>query len=171
MGSHWVGHNWSDLAVAAAGQKGPRDRKITLDFLGRCILITAVFRSEKSFSEVVRGRHENRIVREIQCHRFWEWNTSIFQKLKKARKIESLREPLERNVANTFRPVRSLLDFYIAFKRTNLCCFKSTKFSLLCHSGNREPIQWKAVMHSVKIISILTCWNLFSRMLPSYCHN
>lgn len=58
---------------------------------------------------------------------------SIFQKLKKAReKIESPGAS-RRNVANTFRPVRSLLDFYIAFKRTNLCCFKSTKFSLLCH--------------------------------------
>ena len=130
--------------------------------MGGWIPITGVFRSEKSLSEVVRGRHEDRrIVREIQHHRLWEWrkgprNTSVFQKLKKARKIESPLEWLERNVANSFRPVRSLLDFYIASKRTNLCCFKSTKFSVLCHSGNRELIQWRAVTPSVKIISILT---------------
>lgn len=131
-----------------------------------------MFRSEKSLSEVVRERHENRrIVRELQCHWLWEWNINVFQKLKKARKRESPLEPLESNVANTLRLVRSLLDFYIAFKRTNLCCFKSTKFSVLCHSGNRELIQWRAAMHSVKIISILTSWNLLSRVLPSSCHN
>lgn len=131
-----------------------------------------MFRSEKSLSEVVRERHENRrIVRELQCHWLWEWNINVFQKLKKARKRESPLEPLESNVANTLRLVRSLLDFYIAFKRTNLCCFKSTKFSVLCHSCNRELIQWRAAMHSVKIISILTSWNLLSRVLPSSCHN
>lgn len=74
----------------------------------------------------------------------------------KSKEIESPLEPLESNVANTLRLVRSLLDFYIAFKRTNLCCFKFTKFSVLCHSGNRELIQWRAAVHSVKIISILT---------------
>ena len=49
----------------------------------------------------------------------WRMEHKCLPEAEKSKEIESPLEPLESNVANTLRLVRSLLDFYIAFKRTN----------------------------------------------------